>query len=139
MDSLPENIRRPNGDVVSHKQPHGQRVLLPAELEFCEVIGCSKEQYFYFLDQQALYNGKRKEGYELIPDIRNDLVTAYIVENIVSIGIAIAAATVSYLLTPKPREIKQGESRRTADAIGNAKFAPQSSFDSIQSLSLIHI
>ena len=109
-------------------------MLLPAEIEFCKVVGCSKEQYFYFLDQQALYNGKRKEGYELIPDIRNDVVTAWVAKNIVSIGIAIASATVSYLLTPKPREIKQGESRRTADAIGNAKFAPQSSFDSIQSL-----
>ena len=120
--------------MVSYKRPHGQRVLLPAEIEFCKVVGCSKEQYFYFLDQQALYNGKRKEGYELIPDIRNDVVTAWVAKNIVSIGIAIASATVSYLLTPKPREIKQGESRRTADAIGNAKFAPQSSFDSIQSL-----
>jgi len=109
-------------------------VLLPAEIEFCEVVGCSKEQYFYFLDQQALYNGKRKEGYELIPDIRNDVVTAWVAKNIVSIGIAIVSATVSYLLTPKPREVKQGESRRTADAIGNAKFAPQSTFDSIQSL-----
>ena len=94
MDSLPENIRRPGGDVESFKRPHGQRLLLPAEIEFCELIGCSKEEYFYFLDQAALYNGKRPEGYELIPDIRADVVTSLITKEVlIQIGIAVAAAT----------------------------------------------
>ena len=135
MDSLPENIRRPGGDVESFKRPHGQRLLLPAEIELCKVLGLSKEEYFYFLDQAALYNGKRPEGYELIPDIRADVVTSLITKEVlIQIGIAVAAATVSYLLTPKPREQKPVSSQRTADAIGNSKFAPQSSFDSIQTL-----
>jgi len=135
MAKFSEDIKKPGGGLVSHKRPHGQRVLLPAEIEFCEVVSCSKEQYFYFLDQQALYNGKRSEGYELIPDIRNDVITSLITKEVlIQIGIAVAAATVSYLLTPKPREQKPGSSQRTADAIGNAKFAPQSTFDSVQEL-----
>ena len=74
----------------------------------------------------------------MIPDIRCDPISSLITTKfLVQIGIAVVAATVSYLLTPKPKEQKQGGSRRTADAIGNSKFAPQSSFNSVQSLAQI--
>ena len=134
MAELPKDIRRPGGDLVASKSPHGRRLLLPTEIELCKLLNLTEDEYWYFVDKTAAYNGQRPAGYELIPDIRADIVTAYIAKNIISIGIAIAAATVSYLLTPKPKELKQGGSRRTADAIGNTKFAPQASFNSVQEL-----
>ena len=138
MAELQKNIKRPNGDVVSHKRPHGRRLLLPTEIELCDLLGLTEEEYWYFLDTTAAYNGTRPEGYELIPDIRCDPVSALITSKVlVQIGIAVVAATVSYLLTPKPKEQKQGGSRRTADSVGNKRFAPQASFDSIQELAIL--
>ena len=139
MAELPKNVRRPGGDLVSSKSPYGRRVLLPTELEFCKLLNLQEDEYWYFQDTVAAYNGQRPEGYELIPDIRAGTVLGVKIgtEILIQIGIAIAAATISYLLTPKPKEIKQGSTRRTADAIGNTKFAPQSSFDSIQNLANI--
>ena len=142
MAKLPKNIRRPGGDLVAFKSPHGRRLLLPTDVELCKVLGINEDEYWYFQDTVAAYNGQRPEGYELIPDIQAGSVAAFLgFESakalFVQIGIAVAAATVSYLLTPKPKEIKSGGSRRTADAIGNTKFAPQASFNSIQELANI--
>ena len=117
--------------MVSLKRPHGPRLLLPTELELCNLLGISEDEYWIFVDQTAAYNGKRPEGYELIPDIRCDPGTAlglFLIN--LAVGTTLLAA--QYLLTPKPKEQKQGGSRRTADAIGNKRFAPQASFDSIQ-------
>ena len=138
MAELPKNIKRPNGDVVAPKRPHGRRLLLPTEIELCDLLGLTEEEYWYFLDTTAAYNGTRPKGYELIPDIRCDPISALVTSKVlVQIGIAVVAATVSYLLTPKPKEQKQGGSRRTADAVGNKRFAPQASFDSIQELAVL--
>ena len=142
MAELPKNIRRPGGDLVASKRPHGKRLLLPTEVELCKLLGLSEDEYWYFQDTVAAYNGQRPKGYELIPDIRAQNVAVALGFKtvnalLVQIGIAIAAATVSYLLTPKPKEMKQGGSRRTADAIGNKKFAPQAAFDSIQELAIL--
>ena len=124
--------------MVAPKRPHGRRLLLPTEVELCKLLNLNEDEYWYFQDTVAAYNGQRPEGYELIPDIRADAITALITKKVlIQIGIAVAAATVSYLLTPKPKEIKSGGSRRTADAIGNTKFAPQASFNSIQELANI--
>ena len=138
MAKLPENIRKPGGSLVSSKRPHGPRLLLPAELELCKLLNLTEEEYWYFVDTTAAYNGTRPAGYELIPDIRCDPISTLLTSKVlVQIGIAVAAAAVSYLLTPKPKEQKQGGSRRTADAIGNKRFAPQASFDSIQELAIL--
>ena len=142
MDKLSKNIRRTGGDLVAPKRPFGRRLLLPTEVELCDVLGITEDEYWIFVDSTAAYNGQRPKGYELIPDIRNDAVSAYIASVGVkafwtSVGVAVASATVSYLLTPKPQEQKQGGSRRTADSIGNKKFAPQASFNSVQALAQI--
>ena len=136
MDKLQKNIKRPGGDLVAPKRPHGRRLLLPTEVELCNVLGITEDEYWIFVDQTAAYNGQRPKGYELIPDIRCDPITSVVLTKafLVKVGIAIVAATISYLLTPKPKEQKSGGSRRTADAIGNTKFAPQASFNSVQSL-----
>ena len=128
--------------MVAVKRPHGRRLLLPTEVELCKLLNLSEDEYWYFVDTTAAYNGQRPEGYELIPDIRNGAIATWAATEagkaiLIQIGIAVAAATVSYLLTPKPKELKQGGSRRTADAIGNTRFAPQASFNSIQELASI--
>jgi len=123
--------------LVAPKRPHGPRLLLPAEVELCNILGISENEYWVFVDQAAAYNGTRPKGYELIPDIRCEPVSSFIAAHIVQIGIALVSAAVSYALTPKPREQKQGGSQRTADAIGNSRLAPQSTFDSVQELANI--
>ena len=125
--------------MVAHKRPHGRRLLLPAEVELCKVCGFNEKEYWYFVDLTAAYNGTRPKEYELIPDIQAGTVLGFTIGKavLVKIGIAVAAATISYLLTPKPKEQKQGGSRRTADSIGNSRFAPQASFNSIQELAVI--
>ena len=141
MAELPKNIRKPSGDLVAPKRPHGRRLLLPTEVELCKLLNLSEDEYWYFLDTTAAYNGQRPKGYELIPDIQAGPVTILGVTIsktvMVQIGIAIVSAAISYLLTPKPKEMKQGGSKRTADAIGNKKFAPQAAFDSIQELAIL--
>ena len=37
--------------MESIRQPYGQRLLLPAEVELCEVLGISEEEYFYFVGE----------------------------------------------------------------------------------------
>ena len=69
MAKLPKNIRRPGGDLVAFKSPDGRRLLLPTEVELCKVLGINEDEYWYFQDTVAAYNGQRPEGYELIPDI----------------------------------------------------------------------
>ena len=128
--------------MVASKRPHGRRLLLPTEVEFCNLLGISEDEYWYFQDQVAFYNGERPEGYELIPDIRCEPVSALlgfttVKAMFIQVGISVGLAALSYLLAPKPKELKQGGSRRTADAIGNTKFSPQFSFNSIQELAAI--
>jgi hypothetical protein len=139
MAKLPENIRKPGGNLVSLKRPHGPRLLLPAEVELCKLLNLTEDEYWYFVDTTAAYNGTRPKSYQLIPDIQAGTVLGITISKqvLIQIGIAIVAATVSYLLTPKPKEMKQGGSRRTADAIGNKRFAPQATFDSIQELAIL--
>ena len=139
MAELPKNIRKPSGDLVAPKRPHGRRLLLPTEVELCKLLNLSEDEYWYFVDLGAAHNGTRPKGYELIPDIQAAEVLAIegVKAFLINVGIAVAASVVTYLLTPKPKELKSGGSRRTADAIGNTKFAPQASFNSIQELANI--
>ena len=127
--------------MVSPKRPHGPRLLLPAEIELCKAIGASEEEYWFFTDQTASYNGKRSEAYDLIPDIKAGFVPPLIAGGSLTwlgqIAVGVALSTISYLLTPKPKQPKQGTSQRTADAVGSKKFAPQFSFNSIQELALL--
>ena len=78
MAELPENIRRVGGRLDTHKRPFGRRVLLPTEVELCEVLGINEQEYWLFVDQTEAYSGERKEGYELIPDIRCDPISTFL-------------------------------------------------------------
>ena len=134
MAELQKDIRKPGGDLVSARSPVTRRVLLPTEADMCNVLGITEEEYWQFIEQLEAKIKERPEAYDLIPDIRCDPVTSWIAANIVNIGIALVAAGVSYLLTPKPPSQKQGSAQRTADISGSKRFAPQSNFNTVQEL-----
>lgn len=140
MDKLPKNIRRVGGKLESPRRPHGDRLLLPTEVELCSLLGLSREEYFQFVDVTAAHNGQRKEGYELIPDIRAGEVLAWEIGK-TTFGAILAQVAVSvaigYLLTPKPKPIKMGGTIRGEDAIGSKRFAPQYGFNSVQELATL--
>lgn len=106
-------------------------MLLPAEAELCNAVGLTEEEYWHFVELTEAYNGERSEEYALIPDVRNDPVSI-----IVSIVVGAALSAVSALLAPKPKqpEQKQPKNLKSEDINGRSKFAPQSSFDSLQEL-----
>ena len=143
MAELPKEIRRIGGSLESIRQPYGQRLLLPAELELCEVLGISEEEYFYFVEKTAAYNGERKEGYELIPDIRAAevlLVGGSLSGGLTAVGqiaVAVALTAVGYLLTPKPKPLKQRATIEGDDLVGTKRFSPQFAFNSLQELAKI--
>lgn len=119
-----------------HRRPSGCRVLLPAEVELCNAVGITQDEYYYFLELTDAYNGKRSKEYELIPDVRNS-PTALAITSLV---IGLASSAVSVLLSPKPRAPetqKPPPSTRTADITGQSRFAPQSNFSSVQELAAL--
>lgn len=129
MDSL----RRVGGEMEQVRRPAGPRALLPSEVEMCEVLGITEDDYWMFVDLAQARNGERREGYELVPDIGCDAT----VIAVVSLVIGIASTAVSVLLTPKPRPFGETEAPpqlKTADAIGPKRFATQSGFESVQSV-----
>lgn len=128
-------LRRLNGDLESHRRPSGPRILLPAEIELCETVGITPQEYFYFVDLVEAHNGERAKEYELVPDVQNNALTIAII----SLVIGIASSAVSLLLAPKPRspEQKSPPSLRTADVIGRSRYAPLVGFDSVQELATL--
>ena len=123
--------------MESHKRPAGRRTLLPAEADLCNAVGLTEEEYWYFVELTEAYNGKRPEGYELIPDVRNDPVTI-----IVNIVIGIALSAIGSLLAPKPKSpnFKQPKQKeklgnlQTENLTGKQRFTPTNNFDSVQEL-----
>jgi len=112
------------------------RVLLPSEIQLIEALGLTDKEYWEFIRINDEYNGKRSEAYALIPDIRNEPTTIIIVNLVV--GLALTA--VSALLAPKPRtpDQKKGPNPlETEDQTSRSRFAPQSSFDSLQQLAAL--
>ena len=114
------------------RRPSGRRVLLPYEIDLCESLGITAEEYwdFIFTAQETL-KGRGKE-YDLVPDVRNDPVTLFVV-NLV-IGIAMTA--ISALLAPKPKAPNKRDPRRLdiAGSQGQQRYTKSNNFDSVQQL-----
>lgn len=119
------------------------RNLLPFEAQLCEVVGITPEEYIYFQRLTDAYNGKRPEGYELIPDVRNE--PALFVA-IVSLVLGVASTALSIVLAPKPRAPQlqaatQPQQQQdaapqlsTANITGASRFTTTTGFDSVQQL-----
>ena len=144
MAELQKNIRKVGGELVSARQPYGRRLLLPSEVELCKTLGLCEDEYWFFVDQTAAYNGQRKEGYELIPDIRASGLEGLFFNAATGgltlfgqVAVSVALTTIGYLLTPKPKALEAGATVRGEDAIGSKRFAPQFSFNSLQELATL--
>ena len=128
-------IRRPGGELVSHRRVAGRRALLPAEAELCNAVGLTEAEYWHFVDLTDSYTGERGEAYDLIPDVNNGPVVPILI-NLV-IGVALSA--LGALLAPKPKSPQQKEPQqlRTEDINGRSRFTPLTQFDSVQELAAL--
>ena len=125
--------------MESFRRPGGRRVLLPAEVELCETVGITEDEYFYFIQLTQAYNGKRPKEYDELPYVVNGFVASFV--SFLASGTAAAnfvlgiiLTVVSVLLAPKPRAPKTPPSLTTAGQTGPKRFAPQTGFNSVQEL-----
>ena len=114
-------------------------MLLPAEVELCETVGITEDEYWYFIELAQAFNGKRPKEYDEIPYVINGFVSAIVSAISASqvatqIVLGIILTLVSVLLTPKPRAPKTPPSLTTAGVTGPKRFAPQTGFNSVQEL-----
>tara|TARA_R100000406_G_scaffold48652_1_gene32729 strand:- start:1910 stop:6286 length:4377 start_codon:yes stop_codon:yes gene_type:complete len=105
--------------------------LLPYEKQLIKTIGCSEDEYRYFVAEAIKRGQVRPAEYEGIPDINNGAATPYLIQ--LAIGIVIGA--VSYLLTPKPKAPEAFDGQRQLDSIrGGNRFTPSFGFDTTAEL-----
>ena len=114
-------------------------MLLPAEVELCETVGITEDEYWYFIELAQAYNGKRPKEYDEIPYVVNGFIGTFIGSAIAgNVGaqllLGVILSVVSVLLTPKPRAPKTPPSLTTAGQTGPKRFAPQTGFNSVQEL-----
>ena len=117
-------------------------MLLPAEVELCETVGITEDEYWYFVELTQAYNGKRPKEYDELPYIVNFQALGLItvsggVTTLTALGqivLGVILSVVSVLLTPKPRAPKTPPSLTTAGQTGPKRFAPQTGFNSVQEL-----
>ena len=117
-----DKLLRVGGGLESTKRVTGRRALLPAEAQLCNSVGLSEEEYWHFVELTEAY----------VPDeaeLRADPVT------IITLIVGLALSAISALMAPKPQQPKTPPNIKTDDIKGRSRFAPQSSFDSIQELS----
>ena len=46
-------------------------MLLPSEVELCETVGITEDEYWYFVELTEAYNGKRPKEYDELPYVVN--------------------------------------------------------------------
>ena len=117
-------------------------MLLPAEIELCETVGITEDEYWYFVELTQAFNGKRPKEYDEIPYVVNDFISAAVTfltsgTAAANFVLGIILTVVSVLLTPKPRAPKTPPSLTTAGQTGAKRFAPQTGFNSVQELATL--
>ena len=117
--------RGQGGEMVPYRGITNRRALLPAEQDLIATLGCTRDEYFQFLEDCHYASSERGEEYALVPDVRNDPVSIAI-----NIAIGIALSAVSALMAPKPSQQQQEEKRSItpADQKGRDRFTPYESF-----------
>ena len=134
-----DRIRRVGGEMESHRRPTGPRLLLPYEVQLCDSVGITAEEYWEFFDRVLQAEKERKQEYALIPDIRNEPVSLTTV--LVSLAIGVATTAIGYLLAPKPKAPSQKKNRGERITVegmeGRSRFAPTYNFDAVQDLATL--
>ena len=127
MDSL----QRVGGSLESHRRPSGRRaLLLPFEIDLCEQLGITSDEYWNFVANAHDFVKERSEEYAHIPDVRNDPVSV-----IVSVVIGIAMTAISALLAPKPQQPKKPPGSLDIEGSqGRSRYTKTANFDGVQSL-----
>jgi len=107
-----------------------QRPLLPYEKQLIELLGCSVEEYQFFIREAEKRSGVRPAEYDLIPDIRNEPA---LIVSIVSLVIGLASTALSFILAPKPRALQErgGSNVQLASRKGVDRFSQTSGFESL--------
>ena len=118
--------------MESIRRPSGRRVLLPYEIDMCETLGITPDDYWDFIFAAQEHLKERDKAYELVPDVRNEPVSI-----ITTLVIGIALSAIGALLTPKPKAPSQDDRRADlaiAGSQGKTRFTRSSNFDSVQEL-----
>lgn len=117
------------------RRPSGRRLLLPYEIDLCDSLGITAEEYWEFIFAAQEQVKERSKEYANVPDIRNDPVTQAVVYFV--IGAALSA--IGALLAPKPQAPKQRDPRRLdiAGSEGRTRFTRSNNFDSVQQLATL--
>ena len=105
-----DRIRRVGGEMESPRRPAGPRLLLPYEVQLCEAVGITADEYWEFFDRISQVEKRRAKEYALIPDIRNEPISTTTLI-LIQLGVGIAAVGISYLLAPKPKAPSQKKNR----------------------------
>ena len=107
--------------------------LLPYERQLIEFLGCTEDEYRYFVSEVQKKTGERPAEYALIPDIRCDPFTTSV---LVSLAIGLVTTGISYLLAPKPQTPEQTNIRQRTlgSQRGRQRFNPTIGFDGVQEL-----
>ena len=119
--------------MESIRRPSGRRVLLPYEVEMCETLGITPDEYWDFIFAAQEHLREREPEYAHIPDVRN----APVAPILINLAIGIALSAIGYLLSPKPKA-PSSQDRRADLAIagseGKTRFTRSNNFDSVQEL-----
>lgn len=121
--------------MESHRRPSGRRALLPAELELCQAVGLTEEDYWYFVELAEQYNGERSEAYAHIPDVKNEATTIALV----SLGISLLTTAAAYLLAPKPQSPELEDrppNLKLGGGRGQDRFSQTEGFSAVQELAV---
>jgi hypothetical protein len=114
--------------VELHRLP-----LLPYERQLIEALGCSEDEYRFFVSEVQKRAGERPAEYAHIPDVQNGPA---LIPALVSLAIGLAFTGVSYLLTPKPQTPEQTNIRQRTlgSQRGRQRFNATVGFDGVQEL-----
>lgn len=106
--------------------------LLPYERQLIEFLGCTEDEYRYFVSEVQKKTGERPAEYALIPDVRN----GPIVPILINLAIGLALTGISYLLAPKPQTPEQTNIRQRTlgSQRGRQRFNATVGFDGVQEL-----
>lgn len=112
-----------------------QYALLPYERQLIQTLGISEQEYRDFAEEIRRKSLERPPGYEHIPDIRNEPVTAALI----SIAVGAVFSVVAAALAPKPKQPSVGEQdsieqRSLPNQQGRTRFNNSIGFDAAPGL-----